>query len=60
VLAIGSGGLGGYGYGLSRQKYSYLPEALNDSIFAVMAEELGFIRVERVHFTIWSNGGLRF
>lgn len=45
LLAIGSGGLGGYGYGLSRQKYSYLPEALNDSIFAVMAEELGFIRV---------------
>ena len=35
----------GYGYGLSRQKHFYLPEAINDSIFAVMAEELGFIRV---------------
>ena len=45
LLAIGSGGWFGYGYGLSRQKYSYLPEAINDSIFAVMAEELGFIRV---------------
>ncbi|HAG27700.1 TPA: putative lipid II flippase FtsW [Patescibacteria group bacterium] len=45
LIAIGSGGLFGYGYGLSRQKHFYLPEAINDSIFAVMAEELGFIRV---------------
>ncbi len=42
-LAIGSGGLLGLGYGHSRQKYLYLPEAYGDSIFAVMAEELGFI-----------------
>ncbi len=45
LIAIGSGGWFGYGYGHSRQKYSYLPEALNDSIFAIMAEELGFVRV---------------
>lgn len=45
LIAIGSGGWFGYGYGHSRQKYSYLPEAINDSIFAVMAEELGFIRI---------------
>ncbi len=45
LIAIGSGGWFGYGYGHSRQKYSYLPEAINDSIFAVMAEELGFVRV---------------
>lgn len=45
LLAIGSGGLFGYGYGLSRQKHSYLPEVMNDSIFAVMAEELGFFRI---------------
>lgn len=45
LIGIGSGGWFGYGYGHSRQKYSYLPEAINDSIFAVMAEELGFIRV---------------
>ncbi len=45
LIAIGSGGLFGYGYGLSRQKHFYLPEAINDSIFAVMAEELGFIRI---------------
>ncbi len=45
LLAIGSGSLWGFGYGLSRQKHNYLPEVMNDSIFAVMAEELGFFRV---------------
>ncbi len=45
LLAIGAGQLWGYGYGLSRQKYNYLPEVMGDSIFAVIAEELGFIRV---------------
>lgn len=44
-LAIGSGGLFGLGYGQSRQKYLYLPEVQGDSIFAVMAEELGFVMV---------------
>jgi cell division protein FtsW len=42
-LAIGSGGLFGVGLGHSRQKYLYLPEVVGDSIFAVMAEEFGFI-----------------
>ncbi len=41
-LAIGSGGLFGQGYGNSRQKFQYLPEVSSDSIFAVVAEELGF------------------
>lgn len=50
LLAIGSGGLWGYGYGLSRQKHNYLPEVMNDSIFAVMSEELGFFRVLLVLF----------
>lgn len=45
LIAIGSGGLWGFGYGLSRQKYNYLPEAIGDSIFAVMAEELGLFRL---------------
>lgn len=45
LLAIGGGGLWGYGYGLSRQKYNYLPEAIGDSMFAIMAEELGFLRI---------------
>lgn len=41
AIAIGSGGLTGVGIGNSRQKYLYLPEAHTDSIFAVIAEELG-------------------
>lgn len=45
LLAIGAGGFWGYGYGLSRQKHNYLPETLGDSIFAVTAEELGFLRI---------------
>ncbi|MCX6726002.1 MAG: putative lipid II flippase FtsW [Candidatus Shapirobacteria bacterium] len=43
LIAIGSGGLFGVGLGQSRQKYEYLPEVTTDSIFAVIAEELGFI-----------------
>ncbi|MBI5405216.1 MAG: putative lipid II flippase FtsW [Candidatus Kerfeldbacteria bacterium] len=43
LLAIGSGGLFGVGLGHSRQKFNYLPEVAGDSIFAVIAEELGFI-----------------
>lgn len=44
ILAIGSGGLFGLGFGNSRQKYLYLPQAHTDAIFAVIVEELGFIR----------------
>lgn len=43
IYAVGSGGLFGLGLGNSRQKYSYLPEAENDYIFAIVGEELGFI-----------------
>lgn len=43
LLAVGSGGLLGVGLGQSRQKWNYLPEAAADSIFAVIAEEMGFI-----------------
>ncbi len=43
LLAIGSGGLFGRGLGQSMQKYLYIPEPYNDYIFAVLAEELGFI-----------------
>ncbi|OGI83497.1 hypothetical protein A2997_00740 [Candidatus Nomurabacteria bacterium RIFCSPLOWO2_01_FULL_36_10b] len=42
-IAIGSGRLYGRGYGHSIQKFKYLPEATNDSIFAVVGEETGFI-----------------
>lgn len=44
LIAIGSGGLFGLGFGQSKQKYLYLPEAHTDSIFAIICEELGFIR----------------
>ena len=43
LIAAGSGGFWGRGFGLSRQKFSYLPEPIGDSIFAIVAEELGFI-----------------
>lgn len=43
LLAVGSGGWFGRGFGHSRQKFAYLPEVTGDSIFAVTAEELGFI-----------------
>jgi cell division protein FtsW len=42
LIAIGSGGIFGRGYGQSIQKFSYLPEPQGDSIFAVVGEELGF------------------
>jgi cell division protein FtsW len=42
LLAVGSGGFFGLGLGLSRQKFQYLPEVVGDSIFAIIAEELGF------------------
>lgn len=43
LIAVGSGGLLGLGLGYSVQAYGYLPEASNDSIFAIMAEKFGFI-----------------
>ncbi len=43
LYAIGSGGLFGTGLGDSKQKYLYLSEPHNDFIFAVLAEELGFV-----------------
>lgn len=43
LYAIGPGGLVGLGLGMSRQKYSYLPEPQTDFIFSIIAEELGFI-----------------
>jgi cell division protein FtsW len=43
LIAIGSGGMFGRGFGQSVQKFTYLPEATGDSIFAVVGEEFGFI-----------------
>ncbi len=43
LLAIGSGGPFGVGFGNSKQKYLYIPEPQNDFIFAVIVEELGYV-----------------
>jgi len=52
LIAIGSGGLFGLGFGQSKQKYLYLPEAHTDSIFAIIAEELGFLRTSLIILVI--------
>lgn len=43
LIAIGSGGLLGRGFGQSVEKFNYLPEPDGDSVFAVFAEETGFL-----------------
>ncbi len=43
LIAIGSGGFSGLGFGQSVQKFGYLPEVQGDFIFSVIVEELGFI-----------------
>ena len=45
LIAVGSGGLFGVGYGESAQKYYFLPEPHNDFAFAMFAEEWGWIGV---------------
>ena len=43
LVAIGSGGVTGVGFGAGRQKFGFLPEAHNDFIFAMIGEEWGFV-----------------
>jgi cell division protein FtsW len=43
LIAIGAGGLGGVGIGMSNQKYLFVPDAHTDFVFAIAAEELGFL-----------------
>ena len=43
LIAIGSGGFSGVGIGNSVQATGYLPEAINDSVFAIMGETFGFV-----------------
>lgn len=50
LIAIGSGGIFGLGIGNSVQAYGYLPEAENDSIFAIIGEKLGFVGLSIILF----------
>jgi cell division protein FtsW len=43
LISVGSGGLSGSGLGLSVQKFGFVPQSISDSIFAIFAEETGFI-----------------
>ncbi|HEX9936804.1 MAG TPA: putative peptidoglycan glycosyltransferase FtsW [Longimicrobium sp.] len=45
LIAVGSGGLGGVGFGDSRQKFGFLPEPHNDFLFAMIAEEWGLLGI---------------
>ncbi len=61
LITIGSGGLTGLGLGKGIQKYSYLPETIGDSVFAIISEELGFIGTSLILFIylIWVLSGLK-
>jgi cell division protein FtsW len=43
LIAVGSGGFWGRGFGQGIEKFSYLPEPIGDSVFAVVGEEFGFV-----------------
>ena len=45
LIAIGSGGTSGVGLGMSQQKFGFVPNPMSDSIFAILAEETGFLGV---------------
>lgn len=61
LIAIGSGKMFGRGFGQSIQKFSYLPEPIGDSIFAVAAEEFGFVGAAFIVilFLLFTLRGLR-
>jgi cell division protein FtsW len=61
LIALGSGGVVGRGFGQSVQKFEYLPEPTNDSIFAVLGEEFGLMGTVAlvVLFTLFSMRGFR-
>ena len=60
LIALGSGGLTGVGLGNSLQKYAYLPENATDSIFAIIAEELGFLGACFIIIDFFDNYLARF
>lgn len=54
LVAFASGGLYGVGFGASKQKLAWLPEAHTDFIFAVVGEELGFVGCVLVLILFWT------
>jgi cell division protein FtsW len=61
LIAIGSGGITGRGFGQSIQKFQYLPEPMGDSIFSVASEEFGFVGAVLiiVAFLLFGLAGLK-
>lgn len=61
LIAVGSGRVWGRGFGQSVQKFAYLPEPVGDSVFAVAAEEFGFVGALVIAgtFLMWSLSGLK-
>jgi cell division protein FtsW len=51
LYALGAGGFFGVGLGQSKQKFLFLPETATDSIFAIIAEEIGFVGASLIIFT---------
>lgn len=52
-ISLHNGGIFGRGFGASKQKYLYLPEAHTDSIFAIIGEEFGFIGASLLIFLLF-------
>lgn len=61
LIAVGSGKIWGKGFGQSAQKFNYLPEPVGDSVFAVAAEEFGFLGATIIVgiFTAFCLSGLK-
>ncbi len=61
LIAVGSGQIWGRGFGQSIQKFHYLPEPMGDSVFAVAAEEFGFVGTFTIItlFVMFSLEGLK-
>jgi cell division protein FtsW len=61
LIAVGSGQAWGRGFGQSIQKFRYLPEPIGDSVFAVAAEEFGFLGASLITllFVVFGLEGLK-
>jgi glycolate oxidase len=59
LIAIGSGQVFGKGLGQSIQKYKFLPESISDTIFAVLAEEGGFVWCVFIIIVFFNKNSLR-